>query len=114
MTNALTTTPTTLAFSFILVIIAVLISYKEKLGLEKDILWSMLRMVVQLVIIGYVLTYIFQIDSIILTAIIMIIMIVNAAYNAGKRANMISKAFKISLIAIIGGIFKSTLVLVDA
>ncbi len=112
MTNALTTTPTTLAFSLILVIIAVLISYKEKLGLEKDILWSMLRMVVQLVIIGYVLTYIFQIDSIIVTAIIMIFMIVNAAYNAGKRANKIPKAFKISLIAIIGGVVTSILVLV--
>ncbi|MFV8261720.1 ABC transporter permease, partial [Aerococcus viridans] len=112
MTNALTTTPTTLAFSFILVIIAVLISYKEKLGLEKDILWAMLRMVVQLVIIGYVLTYIFQIDSIIVTAIIMIFMIVNAAYNAGKRANKIPHAFKISLIAIIGGVVTSILVLV--
>lgn len=112
MTNALTTTPTTLAFSFILVIIAVLISYKEKLGLEKDILWAMLRMVIQLVIIGYVLTYIFQIDSIIVTAIIMIFMIVNAAYNAGKRANKIPNAFRISLIAIIGGVVTSILVLV--
>ncbi len=112
MTNALTTTPTTLAFSFILVVIAVLISYKEKLGLEKDILWAMFRMVVQLVIIGYVLTYIFQINSFIVTALIMIFMIVNAAYNAGKRANKLPKAFKISLIAIIGGVVTSILVLV--
>ncbi|MGY0837312.1 ABC transporter permease [Aerococcus urinaeequi] len=112
MTNALTITPTTLAFSFILVVIAVFISYKEKLGLEKDILWAMLRMVVQLVIIGYVLTYIFQIHSFIVTALIMIFMIVNAAYNSGKRANKIPNAFKISLIAIIGGVVTSILVLV--
>lgn len=82
MTSELTVSPLSLVFSFVLVLFAISISYKEKLGLEKDILWAMLRMVVQLIIIGYVLTYIFQIDSIIVTAVIMIFMIINAAYNA--------------------------------
>ncbi len=29
-----------LAFSMVLVLIAIVVSYREKLGLEKDILWS--------------------------------------------------------------------------
>ncbi|RPA57031.1 iron export ABC transporter permease subunit FetB [Aerococcus agrisoli] len=112
MTSQLTTTPTSLMFSFVLVLFAVFISYREKLGLEKEILWAMFRMVVQLVVIGYVLTYIFQIDSKIVTAIIMAFMIFNAAFNAAKRADKIPNALKISLIAILGGVAVSILVLV--
>lgn len=112
MTSELTVSPLSLVFSFVLVLFAISISYKEKLGLEKDILWAMLRMVVQLIIIGYVLTYIFQIDSIIVTAVIMIFMIINAAYNADKRADKIPNAFKISLTAIVVGVVASILVLV--
>lgn len=112
MTSELTVSPLSLVFSFVLVLFAISISYKEKLGLEKDILWAMLRMVVQLIIIGYVLTYIFQIDSIIVTAVIMIFMIINAAYNADKRAGKIPNAFKISLAAIVVGVVASILVLV--
>lgn len=112
MTSELTVSPLSLIFSFVLVLFAISISYKEKLGLEKDILWAMLRMVVQLIIVGYVLTYIFQIDSIIVTAVIMIFMIINAAYNADKRADKIPNAFKISLTAIVVGIVASIVVLV--
>lgn len=112
MTSELTVSPLSLIFSFVLVLFAISISYKEKLGLEKDILWAMLRMVVQLIIVGYVLTYIFQIDSIIVTAVIMIFMIINAAYNADKRADKIPNAFKISLTAIVVGVVASIVVLV--
>ncbi|MDI8841620.1 ABC transporter permease, partial [Salmonella enterica subsp. enterica serovar Anatum] len=41
------------------VVVAMLISHKEKLALEKDILWSVCRAVIQLIIVGYVLKYIF-------------------------------------------------------
>lgn len=41
-----------LAFSMVLVLIAIVVSYREKLGLEKDILWSICRAVIQLIIVG--------------------------------------------------------------
>lgn len=41
-----------------LVVVAILISHKEKLALEKDILWSVGRAIIQLIIVGYVLKYI--------------------------------------------------------
>lgn len=112
MASDLTITPTSLVFSFVLVLFAVFVSYREKLGLEKDIIWAMVRMVIQLVVIGYVLTYIFQINSKIVTGLIMAFMIFNAAYNAAKRADKIPNAFKISLAAIVGGVLLSILVLV--
>lgn len=112
MSNNLTITPLSLVFSFSLVVFAVIISYREKLDLEKDILWAMFRMVVQLIVVGFVLTYIFQIESKIVTVVMMIFMIVNAAYNAAKRAEDIPNAFKISLTAIVGGVVVAILVLV--
>lgn len=45
-------TNTSLALSMLLVVIAILISHKEKLTLEKDILWSVGRAVIQLIIVG--------------------------------------------------------------
>ncbi len=41
-----------LALSMVLVLIAILVSYREKLALEKDIIWSICRAIVQLIIVG--------------------------------------------------------------
>lgn len=49
-----------LGLSMIPVVVAILISHREKLALEKDIIWSICRAVVQLIIVGYVLKYIFD------------------------------------------------------
>ena len=51
-----------LALSMVLVLIAILVSYREKLALEKDILWSICRAIVQLIIVGYVLICIFNVN----------------------------------------------------
>ena len=44
-----------LVLAFALVLVSIAISAKEKLGLTKDILISVIRAIVQLIIIGYVL-----------------------------------------------------------
>ena len=49
-----------LTLAFILVLVAMIISTKEKLHLAKDIIYSIIRAVIQLTIIGYVLKYIFR------------------------------------------------------
>ncbi|MGL4718914.1 MAG: ABC transporter permease, partial [Kluyvera intermedia] len=89
-----------LALSMVLVLIAVLVSYREKLALEKDIIWSICRAVVQLVIVGYVLKYIFNVNHAILTLCMVLFICFNAAYNAQKRSKYIDKAFISSFIAI--------------
>lgn len=49
-----------LVFAFLLVLVSIGISVKEKLGLTKDILISVVRAIIQLVIIGYILKSNFQ------------------------------------------------------
>lgn len=101
-----------LVFSMVLVLIAILVSYREKLALEKDIIWSICRAVVQLVIVGYVLKYIFHVDHVLLTLLMVLFICVNAAWNAQKRSKYISRAFMSSFIAITTGAVLTLSVLV--
>ena len=52
-----------LVFAFALVLVSIAISAKEKLGLTKDILISVIRAIVQLIVIGYVLKFIFHVNN---------------------------------------------------
>jgi len=101
-----------LALSMVLVIIAILISHKEKLALEKDTIWSICRAVVQLIIVGYVLKYIFDVNNAILTVLMVLFICFNAAYNAQKRSKYIDHAFMTSFIAITTGAVLTLAVLV--
>ena len=97
--NSHNITNESLALALMLVVVAILISHKEKLALEKDILWSVGRAIIQLIIVGYVLKYIFSVDDASLTLFICF----NAAWNAQKRSKYIAKAFISSFIAITVG-----------
>ncbi|MGC2993812.1 ABC transporter permease, partial [Enterococcus faecalis] len=55
-----------LFFSVMLVVVALIISTKEKLGFTKDIIISVIRAVIQLVAVGYLLKYVFQVNKLIL------------------------------------------------
>ena len=92
-----------LALSMVLVLIAILVSYREKLALEKDIIWSICRAIVQLIIVGYVLKYIFNVNHAVLTLLMVLFICFNAAWNAKKRSKYIDKAFVSSFIAITTG-----------
>ncbi|MEI2680353.1 iron efflux ABC transporter permease subunit FetB [Erwinia aphidicola] len=89
-----------LALALVLVLIALLVSKKERLGLEKDIVWSVARAIVQLVVVGYVLKYIFDLNNRWLTILMVLFICVNAALNAKKRSRAIDHGFVISFIAI--------------
>ncbi|MGB9097144.1 iron efflux ABC transporter permease subunit FetB [Erwinia sp.] len=89
-----------LGLALILVVIALLVSKKEKLGLEKDIVWSIARAIVQLIVVGYVLKYIFDLNNSWLTVLMVLFICVNAALNARKRSRNIGNAFVLSFIAI--------------
>ena len=55
---------TSLALTFSLVLIALALSYKEKLGLEKDMLIGSARAVIQLTVIGFILKFVFNLENI--------------------------------------------------
>lgn len=91
---------TSLIGTFSLVIIALIFSYKQNLELEKEILISMFRAVIQLLLVGFVLDKFFDVDKVWITSLLLIFMIVNAAKTASKRSSQIPHIFKISLLAI--------------
>lgn len=105
-------TPLSLSLAFILVLVGIFISYKEKLSTIKEILISVTRAVIQLVIVGYGLTYLFNLNSEIITIILVMIIGFNAAHHAKKRSQGMPQAFKISLIAVFSALILTLTVLV--
>ena len=95
-----------------LVLIALLVSRKERLGLEKEIVWSVARAIVQLTLIGYVLKFIFDLNNNWLTVLMVLFICVNAALNASKRGKAIDRRLLISFIAITTGTTLTLVVLV--
>ncbi|MEF9991773.1 MAG: iron export ABC transporter permease subunit FetB [Romboutsia sp.] len=95
-----------------LIAIPVLISYKEKLGLEKEIITSILRAIIQLLIVGYILDTVFGLNNPVLIIILILIMAINASLNSVKRGKNIKNVFFISLLSIITGAIITISVLV--
>ncbi|MBP2033447.1 putative ABC transport system permease protein [Clostridium algifaecis] len=87
-------------FSSVLVMISLAFSYFQKLKIEKDIIVSVIRASIQLVIVGYLLNYIFGHKNVIFTTFLLIFMIANAAYNTSKRGKEINNVLIIAFIAI--------------
>ena len=83
-----------------LVLVALIISSKEKLGLTKDIIASVLRTIVQLTVVGYLLYYIFDVDNVLLTLAMVLIIVYNASRQADKRNPNHKKRFHQSFLAI--------------
>lgn len=83
-----------------LIAITTLLSYRQELRLEKDILISAFRSVVQLVVVGYVLHFIFGANHPAVTGGVLLVMLSSAAINGGNRGAMIPHAKRIALIGI--------------
>ncbi|OCN01548.1 iron export ABC transporter permease subunit FetB [Clostridium sp. W14A] len=92
-----------LMIASLLVFVSLLFSYFQKLKLEKEILVSVLRAVVQLIAVGYVLQYIFGLESPLFTTLFVLLMTFNASYNAAKRGKGIRNGLLISFVSIGAG-----------
>lgn len=74
-----------LALSLIFVIIPLILTGYLKLGLTKDIVIATVRSVIQLVIVGYILTFVFESDHIIFILLMILLMIGAASQNIVKK-----------------------------
>lgn len=92
-----------LSLAALMVVITLIISYWQKLKLEKEIIWSIFRSVVQLIVIGFALRFIFKVNNFLLTFLMMIFIVLNAAYNGKKRAKGIKHAYLISFVSLFIG-----------
>lgn len=93
-----------LAMTFVLVLLAIYLSYKDKIGLEKEIIIGSIRAVVQLTAIGFVLTYVFNLDNFAITTLILLLMVYNAATVSAKRGKDIVHIKSISFFALLAGL----------
>ncbi|MFL1695822.1 ABC transporter permease [Weissella kandleri] len=85
-----------LALAFSLVLVSLFISYKQKLHLEHETIVAVVRAVIQLIIVGYLLMAIFKVDNWIVTLMMQLFIVFNAAWNGKKRGGGIEHAFGIA------------------
>lgn len=79
----------TLTFTLSFVFVAYFLSTWLKLGVGKDILVSTLRATIQLILVGYLLSYVFHVKSTLLIVLMTCLMIGIAAWNAKSRVKQI-------------------------
>ena len=79
-------------FSFFLVLIPLIISYKLKIGIEKELFKNSIRALLQLTALGFVLVYLFKIKNPFYYIPIILFMLVYSSYIAKKRTNYSFKA----------------------
>ncbi|MGM0411466.1 MAG: ABC transporter permease [Bacillota bacterium] len=85
-----------LVTAYIFVLILLFIVKKENIGHEKQILLASFRMTVQLVLVGYVLTYVFENPNPFVTVLILLVMEAFAIFNIYSRVEKkLSKRLKI-------------------
>ena len=75
----------TLSLTLLFVLIPLLIAYALKLGIEKDMLIATLRSIVQLLVVGYLLQFVFDQDHPLFMVLMIALMISAATHNAGKK-----------------------------
>lgn len=103
-----------LLMATVLIAMAVIVSYQQRMRLELEILHSALRAVVQLVVVGYVLHFIFGADHPLFTGGVLLVMLISAAINGGKRGAGIKHASWIAGVSIGIGAVLTLAVLLSA
>ena len=93
----------TLALSLFFVFIPFILSKTLKLDLEKDTMVATIRSVIQLLILGYILQFVFNADSAVYIVIMILIMITAATLNARKKGKGI-KGVTWKLVVTIGAV----------
>jgi putative ABC transport system permease protein len=75
----------TLSLALVFVLIPLILTKQLRLGLEKDTLIATVRSIIQLLAVGYVLTFVFESEQMIYTILMVILMIIAATHNARKK-----------------------------
>lgn len=83
--------------------VAIIVSFSQKLGIEKEMAYSILRAFIQLSIIGFLLEFIFTQTSVLWILLAYGVMVTVAGYTAGKRAKHVPNGAYVSGASILGG-----------
>lgn len=80
--------------------LAVIVSRYQELDLEKELVIGVVRTLIQLTIVGYILSYVFAREHFVYMGLMLVLMIGVAARNAAKRGQKIAGAQRIVLMGI--------------
>ncbi|KAA8518833.1 hypothetical protein F0562_016393 [Nyssa sinensis] len=94
------------------VLMAVVLSYLQKLGLEGEMVYSILRAFLQLSVIGFVLQFIFTQANIGWIVLAYLFMVSVAGYTAGQRAKHVPRGKYVAGASILAGTAVTMLLLV--
>ncbi|KAM7464115.1 hypothetical protein LguiA_032236 [Lonicera macranthoides] len=94
------------------VALAVILSYSQNLGLEFEMVYSILRAFIQLSVIGFVLQFIFSQDNRGWIVLAYLFMVSVAGYTAGQRAKHVPRGKYIGGASILAGTAVTMLVLI--
>lgn len=86
-------TYTSIWIAFAFVLIALLLSLWQKIGLEKEIAIGAVRCTLQLLAIGYVLQFVFHTDSLLFILLMIAMMIAVASWNAASKGKKLRGIF---------------------
>lgn len=96
---------TALAITALLLLFPIIVSYVEKLHIIKDLVIATVRAVIQLVILGFILHFIFDVDQKWLLLLFVLVIIINASWNTLSRASeVMHHVFWISFVSIFIGV----------
>src|SRR5699024_5154852 len=79
----------TLSITLIFVIIPLILSKTLKLDLEKDTIIATIRSIIQLLIVGYILKFVFDSESLLYIVLMVTLMVVAATENVRKKGKSI-------------------------
>ena len=83
--NPILLTPVDLAIASVLIVLDGALSLVLRLGLHRQLAWAALRMVVQLVLIGFILRWVFAIASPLVTLAVVLVMVAIAGREVAAR-----------------------------
>lgn len=96
---------TALTLTGLLLLFPIIVSYKEKLHIIKDLLIATVRAIIQLIILGFLLHFIFGVNQTWLLIVFVLVIIINASWNTISRASpVMHHVFWISFVAIFVGV----------
>ncbi|POO02459.1 Protein ALUMINUM SENSITIVE [Trema orientale] len=87
----------------VVVLMAVVLSFLQKLGLEGEMVYSMVRAFLQLSVIGFVLQFIFTRDNVGWIVLAYLFMVSVAGYTAGQRAKHVPRGKLVAGVSILAG-----------
>lgn len=80
----------TLVLTLLFVLVPIILSKTLHLGLEKDTIIATIRSIIQLLLVGYILTFVFEAQGLFYTFLMVGLMIVTATLNARKNGKNIT------------------------